>query len=169
MNLATFPFPQVNASLNGASALLLVAALVCIKTRRIKAHVAFVVAALISSVVFLTFYVLFHWYRIKHGIAVTRFPAGNPLRPVYFAVLGSHSVLAVVILPLIVATVGQAMSRRWRQHRSIAVWTFPLWLYVSVTGVVIYWMLSASGAYRVQPGGATAKQGATATNVARAM
>lgn len=168
MNLATFPFPQVNASLNGASALLLIAALVCIKTRRIKAHVAFVVAALISSTVFLTFYLLFHWYRVKHGIAVTKFPAGNPLRPLYIAVLSSHTLLAVVILPLIVATVVQAVSKRWQKHRSIAVWTFPLWLYVSVTGVVIYWMLSAAGAYHMSPG-ATAGQPAAPTKVAQAL
>lgn len=168
MNLATFPFPQVNASLNGASALLLIAALLCIKTRRVKAHVAFVVAALISSTVFLTFYLTFHWYRVKHGIAVTKFPDGNQLKPLYFAILGSHTVLAVVILPLIVATLIQAVSKRWQKHRSIAVWTFPLWLYVSITGVVIYWMLSAAGAYHAPPG-ATAGQPAAPTDVARAM
>lgn len=168
MNLATFPFPQIDASLNGASALLLIAALLCIKTRRIKAHVAFVIAALISSTVFLTFYLLFHWYRATHGIAITRFPEGNPLRPVYRVILASHTLLAVVILPLIIVTVVQAASRRWRQHRSIAVWTFPLWLYVSVTGVVIYWMLSAAGAYRT-PAPAAGQPGAAPTNVARAM
>jgi uncharacterized membrane protein YozB (DUF420 family) len=166
MNLATFPFPQVNASLNGASALLLIAALICIKARWIKAHVAFVVAALVSSTVFLAFYLLFHWYRATHGIGVTKFPEGNPLRPVYLGVLASHTLLAVVILPLIAITLVRAVNRRWQKHRSIAVWTFPLWLYVSVTGVVIYWMLSAAGAYRT-PAGQPA--GGAPTKVARAM
>jgi putative membrane protein len=165
MNLGTFPFPPVNASLNGASAVLLVAALVCIKTRRIKAHVAFVVAALLSSSVFLTFYLLFHYYRVKHGIAVTNYPASNPLKPLYATILITHTILAVAILPLIVATLIQAMSRRWSKHRSIAWWTFPLWLYVSITGVVIYVMLSASGAYKTMPPPSAAKT----TNVASAM
>lgn len=150
MNLATFPFPQVNASLNGASAVLLAAALVCIKNRKIKAHIALVIGALICSTVFLAFYGLFHWYRVRHGIAVTEYPRGNSLRPLYLGVLISHTTLAVVILPLIVVTLIQATSKRWRQHRAIAAWTFPLWLYVSITGVVIYLMLSAAGAYAVK-------------------
>jgi len=151
MSLATFPFPQVNASLNGASALLLATALVCIKARKIKAHVTFVVAALLCSTVFLSFYLLFHWYRIKHGIAVTKYPPANSLKYLYYTILITHTALAFVILPLILATLAQAMNKRWRQHRSIAVWTFPLWLYVSITGVVIYWMLSAAGAYNAAP------------------
>ena len=81
-------------------------------------------------------------------------------------ILITHTILAVVILPLIVATLVQAMSRRWSKHRSIAVWTFPLWLYVSVTGVVIYWMLSAAGAYKAHDP-ATAET--PTTNTARAM
>jgi uncharacterized membrane protein YozB (DUF420 family) len=150
MNLATFPFPQVNASLNGLSAVLLVAALICIKTRRIKAHVAFVIAALLSSAFFLTSYLTFHVYRARHGIPITHYPSDQPLRWLYISILTSHTFLAVVILPLIVITVVQAASKRWRKHRRIAQWTFPLWLYVSVTGVVVYIMLSASGAYHAK-------------------
>jgi uncharacterized membrane protein YozB (DUF420 family) len=147
-SLADFPFPQVNASLNGLSALLLVAALLCIKTRRIKAHTIFVLAALTTSTIFLACYITFHVYRKLHGIGVTVYPRQNPLRPLYFFILQTHTVLAAVTVPLVAITVTRAARKVWPRHRKIAVWTFPIWLYVSVTGVIIYWMLSAAGAYQ---------------------
>lgn len=148
LSLGTFPFPQVNASLNGASALLLVAALICIKTRQIKAHTLLVLSALTTSIVFLACYITFHVYRHNHGIDVTRYPPANPLRPLYQFILLTHTVLAVTTVPLVVITVSRAAKRIWPRHRKIAAWTFPIWLYVSVTGVIIYWMLSAAGAYQ---------------------
>jgi uncharacterized membrane protein YozB (DUF420 family) len=147
VNLATFPFPQVNASLNGLSAILLIVALICIKARWIKAHITFVIAALLSSAIFLTSYLTFHAYRVRHGIPITHYPSDHPLRWLYLSILTSHTLLAVVILPLIVITVLQGVSKRWAKHRRIAQWTFPLWLYVSITGVVVYVMLSTAGAY----------------------
>jgi uncharacterized membrane protein YozB (DUF420 family) len=148
LSLGTFPFPEVNASLNGASAVLLVAALICIKTRQIKAHTILVLTALTTSIVFLACYITFHVYRHNHGIDVTRYPAASPLRPLYVFILTSHTILAAVTVPLVLITVTRAAKRLWPNHRKIAAWTFPIWLYVSVTGVIIYWMLSAAGAYR---------------------
>jgi uncharacterized membrane protein YozB (DUF420 family) len=77
---------------------------------------------------------------VRQGITVTRFPA-HPIRPVYWAILLSHTILAVVIVPLILTTLWRAYHRQWDRHMKIARITFPLWLYVSVTGVIIYWML----------------------------
>lgn len=143
MNIAYFPV--INASLNGASAIFLVIAYVLIKARRFAAHATMMIAALITSVAFLTCYLTYHALRVRMGITVTHFPQGA-LRPYYLLLLGSHTILAVVILPLILMTVWWASRRNWRLHRTISVWTFPLWLYVSVTGVMVYWML-----YHVAP------------------
>jgi uncharacterized membrane protein YozB (DUF420 family) len=138
-------FPVINASLNGASAIFLVIAYVLIKARRFAAHATMMIAALITSVAFLTCYLTYHALRVRMGITVTHFPQ-SALRPYYLLLLGSHTILAVVILPLILMTVWWASRRNWRLHRRISVWTFPLWLYVSVTGVIVYWML-----YHVAP------------------
>jgi putative membrane protein len=144
--IASFPFPQVNASLNGTSALLLVAAFVCIKTRQIRAHVILVLTALTTSIAFLASYLTFHalYGNIKY-------PSGSPWRTAYLWLLGSHTLLAVVTLPLVAVTLLWAARRQWPRHRKLAAWTFPIWLYVSVTGVIIYWMLSAAGAYGAHP------------------
>jgi uncharacterized membrane protein YozB (DUF420 family) len=151
LSLRTFPFPQVNASLNAASALLLVAALVCIKSRQVRAHTVLILSALTTSIVFLGCYITFHVYRAMNGIAVTKYPPSNPLRPLYLLILNTHTLLAVVTVPLVIVTLVRAVRRQWPWHRKIAVWTFPIWLYVSVTGVIIYWMLSAAGAYGTHP------------------
>ena len=147
MSLATFPFPKVNASLNATSAVLLVIALICIKAKWVRGHVVFVLSAVTASTVFLAFYLTFHYYRAAHGIAVTQFPKGNSLRPVYHLILLTHTILAVVTVPLVAITLTRAYRKQWQRHRRIAVWTFPIWLYVSVTGVIIYWMLTTAGAY----------------------
>lgn len=143
MNLAYFPV--INATLNGASAVFLVIAYGLIKARRFAAHATMMIAALITSAAFLTCYLTYHTLRVRQGITVTHFPQ-SALRPYYMLLLGSHTILAVVILPLILLTVLWASRRNWRLHRRISVWTFPLWLYVSVTGVMVYWML-----YHVAP------------------
>jgi uncharacterized membrane protein YozB (DUF420 family) len=150
MTLATFPFPKVNASLNAASAVLLVIALICIKAKMVRGHAAFILCAVTTSTVFLAFYLTFHFYRAMHGIAVTRYPADHSLmKQMYLAILLTHTILAVVTLPLVLITLLRAYRKQWSRHRKIAVWTFPIWLYVSVTGVIIYWMLSSAGAYAV--------------------
>jgi uncharacterized membrane protein YozB (DUF420 family) len=143
VNIANFPV--INATLNGASAVFLLTGYGLIKARRYKAHATMMIAALITSIAFLACYLTYHALRVRQGITVTRFPA-SPLRPYYLVLLGSHTVLAVAILPMIVLTLWWASERDWRLHRRISVWTFPLWLYVSVTGVMVYWML-----YHVAP------------------
>jgi uncharacterized membrane protein YozB (DUF420 family) len=138
-------FPILNASLNGASAVFLLTAFGLIKARRVTAHATMMIAAVVTSTAFLACYLTYHAMRLRQGIAVTEFPHSS-LRPYYLALLTSHTILAVVILPLIFITLWWAGRRKWNLHRKISVWTFPLWFYVSVTGVVIYWML-----YHVAP------------------
>ena len=140
MDLAHFPFPKVNATLNGLSAILLVIGFIFIKQRWVRAHAAMMIAALITSTVFLACYITYHTYRAMHGITVTRFPEGR-FHTTYITILTTHTFLAVVTVPLVIVTFVRAWRRKWAAHRKIAWWTFPIWLYVSVTGVIIYWML----------------------------
>lgn len=133
-------FPPLNASLNGASAVLLLTAYGLIKRRRFAAHATVMIGAVLTSGAFLACYLTYHALLARHGSPVTRFPAGR-VKPVYLTILTSHTILAVVILPLIAITLWRAGRRQWPSHRRISGWTFALWLYVSVTGVIIYWML----------------------------
>jgi uncharacterized membrane protein YozB (DUF420 family) len=135
--IALDDFPALNASLNGTSALLLLAGYVLIKRRRIKAHAVAMIAAVCTSTVFLACYLTYHYRRGTHRLNLPR----SAFSTTYYAILTSHTILAVVILPLIALTLWRAYKRRWDLHRKISVITFPLWLYVSVTGVVIYWLL----------------------------
>jgi putative membrane protein len=128
--------PALNAALNGVSAVLLLIGFILIKQGRRDAHERAMLAALASSALFLTSYVVYHWQ-----VGSVRFGGTGLVRTVYFAILISHVVLAVVIVPLVIATVLRAFQRRFDLHRRIAWVTLPLWAYVSVTGVVIYWML----------------------------
>lgn len=132
--------PVVNASLNGAAAVLLIAAFVMVKQRRYTAHAALMIGALAMSSIFLTCYVIYHRLKFLNGETITRFPPG-PWRGVYLAILFSHTTLAILILPLIYLSVYFAWAKRWRAHHRVSVVTFPLWTYVSITGVVVYWML----------------------------
>lgn len=143
MNLSYFPI--INASLNGASALLLLLAFGFIKARKYVAHGTTMILAVITSAVFLACYLTYHILLVRRGIVLTRFPQSS-LRPYYLALLTSHTLLAVVILPLILITLWHAYRRNWAVHRRFSVWTLPLWFYVSVTGVAVYWML-----YHVAP------------------
>lgn len=140
MTLARFPFPQVNASLNGISAILLVTGFLFIKRVQIRAHATCMIAAFCTSTIFLACYITYHTYHLIHHIGLTRFPPGS-VRPIYLTILGTHTFLAVVTVPLVIITFLRAWRRDWIAHRRIAWWTFPIWLYVSVTGVIIYWML----------------------------
>ena len=130
-------FPLLNSCLNATSATLLVTGFVFIKTGRYKAHAATMIAAFCTSTVFLTCYVIYHAQRAPKSLGLPM----STFKVVYFTILISHTILAIVIVPLILVTFWRAYKRLWDKHRKIAVITMPLWFYVSVTGVVIYWML----------------------------
>lgn len=129
-------FPAIDAALNATSAVLLTLGYVFIRRRQIAAHRASMLSAFGTSSLFLICYL---WYHAHHG--VTHFPGQGGVRTFYFTLLGSHSVLAAVIVPLILVTLYRALRKRFVRHRAIARWTLPLWIYVSVTGVMVYWML----------------------------
>jgi uncharacterized membrane protein YozB (DUF420 family) len=128
--------PAVDATLNAASALLLALGFIFIRQRKIAAHRACMLSAFATSVLFLICYLTYHYF---HG--VTHFPGHGFVRTFYLTLLGSHTILAVVIVPLALATLYRAWRERFDLHRRIARWTLPLWLYVSVTGVAVYLML----------------------------
>jgi putative membrane protein len=131
-------FPILNASLNGLSGVLLLIGYVLIRQRRIEAHKRFMLAACTTSLLFLASYVTYH--AMRHGV-VTRFAGTGWVRTLYFAILVTHTVLAVVIVPLAILSVINGLKMRVPQHRRVARWTFPLWMYVSVTGVLVYFFL----------------------------
>jgi uncharacterized membrane protein YozB (DUF420 family) len=129
-------FPALDASLNAASAVLLILGYLFIRKRRILAHKICMLSAFGTSSLFLVCYL---WYHAHHG--VTRFTGQGLVRPFYFALLGSHTVLAALIVPLILTTLYRAWKKRFDLHKRIARWTLPAWLYVSITGVMVYWLL----------------------------
>ncbi len=129
-------FPVINAGLNGASTVLLLTGRWFIRQRRIAAHRVVMLMAFATSTLFLMSYVYYHL-----NVGSVRFQGTGWSRPVYFTILISHVVLAAVIVPLVLITLTRALRERFDRHRTIARWTFPLWLYVSVTGVLVYFML----------------------------
>jgi putative membrane protein len=131
--------PSVNATLNGTSAVLLLAGYAAIRQRKIGIHKTCMLTALVVSAVFLAFYLYYHLI-VRQG-QPTRFTGEGAMRLVYLAVLGSHTILAVVTAPLAIFTAYLGLRDRIDKHRRIARWTLPIWLYVSLTGVVVYWML----------------------------
>ncbi len=133
--IETYELPALNATLNSAAAILLVCGWICIKRRKQVAHIAFMILALIVSVAFLTSYVIYH-------LKVGSFPFQGQgwSRQVYFPLLISHIILAMVNVPLVLMTVIPAIRKRFDKHQRIARWALPVWLYVSVTGVIIYLM-----------------------------
>src|SRR5262244_3018271 len=133
--------PHLNACLNGASAILLISGYSFIRARNVMAHRACQTAALVVSLLFLTSYLVYHYH---HG--ATRFLGTGLARPIYFTILTSHTILAVVIVPLIGFTFYRALRQDFVRHRRIARITLPLWLYVSITGVIVYLML-----YQIYP------------------
>jgi len=134
MSLAILP--SVNATLNATSAVLLVAGFVCIRTKRVAAHRRFMLAALSVSALFLVSYLTYH-----AQVGSVHFTKIGWIRPVYFTILITHTILAIVIVPMALRTAFLARQQRFAQHMAIARWTFPMWLYVCVSGVVVYWML----------------------------
>ena len=128
--------PTLNAALNSLATLFLLGGYVCIRQKRVAAHRLCMLAALGTSVLFLTSYVIYH-----ANIGSRPFTGTGTIRSVYFAILISHVVLAIAIVPLVLITVSRALAGRFDQHRRIARITWPLWMYVSVTGVLVYVML----------------------------
>lgn len=128
--------PAVNATLNTVAALLLVVGYTLIRRGRRDAHRNAMLAALVSSVLFLTSYLIYHAH-----VGSKRFPGAGAVRTAYLLLLASHTVLAAAVPVLAIITVVLAFRGRFAAHRRIARWTFPIWLYVSVTGVMVYWML----------------------------
>jgi len=136
MPFAIADLPSLNATLNALAASLLITGFLLIRRRRIKAHRCAMMAAFGCSVLFLISYLVYH----AHAGSV-RFPGQGAVRTLYLAILVTHTVLAAVVPVLASITLVRALRSRFPAHRRIARWTFPIWLYVSVTGVVIYWML----------------------------
>jgi len=130
--------PAINASLNALSGVLLLTAYVLIRRKKIELHKRFMIAACVTSLVFLASYVTYHFLR---GGVVSRFGGEGWVRSLYFTILISHTTLAVTIVPLAILSVRYGLKMRVAQHRRVAKWTFPLWMYVSVTGVLVYFFL----------------------------
>jgi uncharacterized membrane protein YozB (DUF420 family) len=136
-----FSHAALNALLNGVSAILLAGGYMAIRSGKIALHKRFMIAAFAVSSVFLVSYLLYH-YRVGH----VTFQGQGWIRPVYFTLLLTHTVLAVVIVPMILITLRRAWLLKFDRHRIIARWTLPLWLYVSVTGVIVYFLV-----YQIYP------------------
>jgi putative membrane protein len=128
--------PALNAALNSASALLLAAGYLFIRSGKIAAHRRCMLAALATSTLFLTSYLIYHYH-----VGSVPFTGQGWTRRLYFTILISHTSLAVTIVPLVLITLYRALRSRFERHKRIARWTLPLWLYVSVTGVIVYGML----------------------------
>jgi putative membrane protein len=133
--------PAVNASLNGLSALMLCAGYLAIRRKARRAHAFFMVGAFSASALFLICYVVYHY---THGD--TRFTGTGSIRYAYFAVLISHVVLSISVVPLALTSCYFAAKRSFERHKQVTRYALPIWLYVSVTGVVIFFMLRGSGA-----------------------
>jgi uncharacterized membrane protein YozB (DUF420 family) len=131
-------FPPLNATLNALSGILLLIAYRYIRAKKIVQHKRFMLAACTTSILFLICYVTYHTIR---GGVVTRFAGTGGWRTLYLTILTTHTILAVTIVPLAILSVFNGLKMRVPQHRRIAKWTFPLWMYVSVTGVLVYFFL----------------------------
>jgi uncharacterized membrane protein YozB (DUF420 family) len=134
--MSVYDLPAVNATLNGISAILLAIGYVLIRQRRIQQHRRVMLAAFTVSCLFLICYVVYHY-----NVGSKRFPGQGPIRTVYFFILITHIVLAALVPPMAIVTLVRGLRERFDTHARLARWTLPIWLYVSVTGVIVYWML----------------------------
>ena len=128
--------PTLNAVLNGTSAVLLAFGYLFIRRKKVNLHKACMVSAFVISTLFLVSYLIYHYHAGSKP-----FPGEGWTRPLYFAILISHVILATVTLPLSIVTLARGLRGRFEKHRSIARWALPIWLYVAVTGVAVYLML----------------------------
>lgn len=128
--------PALNAALNGTAGILVAAGVVLIKRKQVVWHRRCMIAAVVASSLFLVSYLYYHYH-----VGTVRFQGQGVARPVYFGILISHTILAAAIVPLVILTLSRALRGRFERHRAVARWTYPLWLYVSATGVIVYLML----------------------------
>lgn len=129
--------PRFNAIINGTCTILLLVSLYCIKKRKITLHKKLNILTFCLSSLFLLSYVTFHSFGVE-----TKFPADNPLRPLYLFILLSHILLAAIVLPLVLLSFHRGLKGQVEKHRKLTRWSFPIWLYVTFTGVVVYLMIS---------------------------
>ncbi len=135
-------FPKLNACLNGLASVFLLLGYVCIKRGNRTAHRNCMIGALASSTIFLGCYLYYHYSMKKvYGEAHTRFVKPEWFRPIYLTILVTHLICAIAIVPMVIMTVSRAFKQRFELHKKIARWTWPVWMYVSVTGVLIYFLL----------------------------
>jgi uncharacterized membrane protein YozB (DUF420 family) len=128
--------PTVNACLNASSGLLMIFGVIAIARKRTQAHIIYMCLAITASTLFLISYLIYHAHAGSRP-----FPGQGWVRSLYCTILVSHSILAVIIVPLVARTVYLAARARYDAHKAWARWTVPLWFYVSVTGIIVYWML----------------------------
>jgi uncharacterized membrane protein YozB (DUF420 family) len=128
--------PSVNAALNSLSAVFLITGYYFISSKRVSAHRACMLVAFACSTLFLVSYLVYHYQ-----VGSVPFKGQGWIRPVYFSILLTHTILAAAVVPLALVTLTRALKQKFDKHRRIARWTFPIWFYVSVTGVIVYWML----------------------------
>ena len=133
----TYFLPKLNAFINATCSVLLLLSLYFIKRKKIAVHKKINITTFILSSIFLISYVMFHYFADE-----TKFPPGNPLRPFYFFILVSHIILAAAVLPLILLSFYYGLQMKVKEHKKLVRWTFPIWLYVTITGVVVYLMIS---------------------------
>lgn len=133
--------PALNATLNGASAILVTLGYVMIRAKKILAHKMCMLAATVTSAIFLVSYVMYHYHLYITGQAPLHFPGSGAPRYAYLTMLTTHTILAIVIVPLVIMSLVRALRSNFPAHKRIARWTLPLWAYVSVTGVLIYVVL----------------------------
>ncbi len=129
--------PVLNALLNGATSILLLFSYYFIRRKKVYIHRRLNITAVLLSTLFLLSYVTFHSFGIE-----TRFPINNPIRPVYLFILISHILLAAIVLPLVLISLYRGLTNQVQLHRKITRWSFPIWLYVTITGVIVYLMIS---------------------------
>lgn len=132
--------PAINATLNGVSGILLTIGYILIRQRRIELHRRVMIAAFVTSSLFLVCYLVYH-----AQVGSVRFTRQGLVRPLYFTILITHVTLAALVLPLAIVTLSRGLKGRYARHRAIARWTLPVWLYVSVTGVLVYVLLYKPG------------------------
>lgn len=128
--------PALNAILNATSGILIIIGYVMIRRKKVAAHRACMIGAVSASILFLISYLIYHF-----NVGATRFAGTGWSRPFYFTVLISHTILAVMLVPFVVVTLRRALKGDFARHRKVARWTFPMWVYVSITGVIVYFML----------------------------
>ncbi len=129
--------PTLNASLNGTCSVLLLATFWAIKNKKVSLHKQLNITAFVLSALFLVSYIVFHSFGVE-----TKFPEDNPIRPIYLFILLTHIILAAIVLPLVLVSFFYGLSGKVEKHRKVSKFTFPVWLYVTVTGVVVYLMIS---------------------------